>query len=103
MIISIEKLKIFKQLTFLGIFIIIICNYKQFMKKRDDLKEIQNYILTNLNGNLIYSNKFVKVENPKISIVISVYNGKGYIKSALRSIQNQDLKDIEIIFFGFSY
>lgn len=97
MIISIEKLKIFKYLTFFGIFIFIIYNFKHFIKKRDDLKEIHNYIITNLNGHFLNSNKFVKVENPKISIVISVYNGEGYIKTALRSIQNQDFKDIEII------
>ena len=97
MIISIEKLKIFKSLTFFGIFIFIIYNFKQFIKKRDDLKEIHNYIITNLNGHLINSNKFDKVINPKISIVISVYNGEGYIKTALLSIQNQDFKEIEII------
>jgi glycosyltransferase involved in cell wall biosynthesis len=37
------------------------------------------------------------VINPKISIIISVYNGEGYLKTAVRSIQNQDFKDIEII------
>ena len=30
-------------------------------------------------------------------MVISVYNGEGYLKTALRSIQNQNFKDIEII------
>lgn len=40
---------------------------------------------------------FIKVDKPKISIVISVYNGQGYLKTALRSIQNQNFKDIEII------
>ena len=37
------------------------------------------------------------MKNQKISIVISVYNGKSYLKTALHSIQNQDFKDIEII------
>jgi glycosyltransferase involved in cell wall biosynthesis len=36
-------------------------------------------------------------KNPKISIVISVYNSEGFLKTALTSIQNQDFKDIEII------
>ena len=40
---------------------------------------------------------FENVENPKISIVISVYNGEGYLSRTLFSIQNQDFKDIEII------
>lgn len=43
------------------------------------------------------SQLFIKVDKPKISIVISVYNGQGYLKTALRSIQNQNFKDIEII------
>ena len=36
-------------------------------------------------------------DNPKISIVIPIYNGEKYLKSAITSIQNQDLKDIEIV------
>ena len=41
--------------------------------------------------------KFQKSENPKISIVISVYNGEGLLKAGLRSVQNQDFLDIEIV------
>ena len=40
---------------------------------------------------------FEKSKNPKISIVISVYNGEAYLKTALLSIQKQNFKDIEII------
>ena len=29
--------------------------------------------------------------------MITIYNGEGYIKNRLYSIENQDLKDIEII------
>ena len=35
--------------------------------------------------------------NPKISIIISVYNGEAFLRTALLSIQNQIFKDIEII------
>ena len=35
--------------------------------------------------------------NPKISIIIPVYNGEAFIKETILSIQNQDFKDIEII------
>ena len=38
-----------------------------------------------------------KILNPKISVVIPCYNCKKYIKSALRSVQNQNMADIEII------
>ena len=56
----------------------------------------------NLSINNILLDKYIDLnnyitDNPKISVVIPVYNGEKYIKSALTSIQNQDLKDIEII------
>ena len=35
-------------------------------------------------------------EKPKISVVIPVYNCKNTIKAAVRSIQNQNMADIEI-------
>ena len=41
---------------------------------------------------------FKRVEKPKISIILLVYNRQGYILRILRSIQNQPMKDIEIIF-----
>ena len=47
----------------------------------------------------IENNKFFyKSPNPKISIVITVYNGEAYLKTSLTSIQNQDFKDVEIVF-----
>ena len=68
------------------------------LKYKDDLRVIQNYTKKNLNGYLKYSKlKNYKKKNPKISIVISVFNGEGYIKPVLRSIQNQDFLDLEII------
>ena len=94
----VQKLKNFKSMIFLGIFIFILINNHKFNEKRDDLHKIQKYILFNLKEKLINSSYiFPKVINPKISIIISVYNGEGYLKTAVRSIQNQDFKDIEII------
>ena len=48
----------------------------------------------------IYLNKqnLVHIEHPKISIVISIYNRENYVKSTIRSIQNQNLKEIEILY-----
>ena len=37
------------------------------------------------------------MSNPKISVIIPVYNGKNYIEECLDSIINQTLKEIEII------
>jgi cellulose synthase/poly-beta-1,6-N-acetylglucosamine synthase-like glycosyltransferase len=64
----------------------------------EEFKDIQEYINMIFNGTLYNPNEvFKKSENPKITIVISVYNGEAYLETALLSIQNQDFKDIEII------
>ena len=44
-----------------------------------------------------YNKIYYPSKNPKISIVISVYNGEAYLKTTILSIQNQDLKDLEIV------
>jgi len=89
---------------FILIFLLNLYSYKNnknntiFNNKIDDLKEIQNFINININGNLINPNEILhNINYPKISVIITVYNGQGYLKPALRSIQNQDFKDIEII------
>ena len=61
-------------------------------------EEIKNF------KNKIYNTSFSNKEdlynriNPKISIIITVYNQESYINSIYNCIQNQSLKDIEIIF-----
>ena len=74
-------------------------NYNSIDKDLDEeYKDMQEYIYMVMNGTLYNPNEvFQKSENPKISIVISVYNGEPYLKTALLSIENQDFKDIEII------
>ena len=41
---------------------------------------------------------FYKRNNPKISVIITIYNQKEFIKTIYSCIQNQSIKDIEIIF-----
>lgn len=48
-------------------------------------------------GILLTSEKFKRVEKPKISIISSIYNRGKFILRFLRSIQNQIFNDIEII------
>ena len=66
----------------------------------DEYREIRKFMYQAINHILIDKeidlNNYIS-NNPKISVVIPIYNGEKYIKSALTSIQNQDLKDIEII------
>ena len=55
------------------------------------IKKCLEGVLMNYNINNKYSTQ------PKISIVIPVYNCEKTIKSTVRSIQNQDMEEIEII------
>ena len=50
-------------------------------------------------GILIDKNSCSSIETPKISVIIPVYCASATIKKAIRSIQNQTLKEIEIILF----
>ena len=64
----------------------------------DEMIDIQKYIDLVFNGTLLDNKKkYYITENPKISVVISVYNGEAYLKTGLLSIQNQNMKDIEIV------
>lgn len=94
----IKFIKIFKVLliSFVIIFIFSLINNKKFVTE-EDLNNIQNYINICLKHKLIKNKIFSKNHNPEISIVISVFNGEPYLKTALRSIQNQDFNNIEII------
>ena len=86
----------------------------QNIKSMNNINFIKGFKLSNINEtdvqkyfeymnyakNDIYLNKqnLVEVKKPKISIIISTYNRENYVKSTTRSIQNQNLKEIEIIF-----
>ena len=48
-------------------------------------------------GNLLPERKMVRTENPKISVIIPMYNEEKNILKVLRSIQNQSLQEIEIV------
>ena len=62
------------------ILIIILCFF--YFNKKDPIKVNQNDL--------------IKYET-KISVIIAVYNGGKYLNYSLRSVQNQKMKDIEII------
>ena len=49
--------------------------------------------------NDILTNKTITIESqhPKISVIIPIYNAEKYLHYSLRSVQNQKMKDIEII------
>jgi glycosyltransferase involved in cell wall biosynthesis len=60
-------------------------------------EKYKDYVNISSHGLLLTNQKFNISKYPKISVIIPVYNQEIIIKRALRSIQNQNLKDIEII------
>ena len=105
-IISNNKFKIVRIIfVFLNIIFILISNinnkfinnfYKIKLKK--EIMNLENYYKICNEGILLNNTKqFKKHENPIISIISSVYNQQKYILRFLRSIQNQNFEQIEII------
>lgn len=73
-----------------------IMNISSFIDPVEELTNIKQYIKDVFNLSYLDKDKiFYPTDNPLISIIISVYNGEGFLNRALVSIQNQDLKDIK--------
>ena len=51
----------------------------------------------NSENKLLYNTKFKKSDNPDITVVMTLYNQAHCIHKGLRSVQNQSIKNIEII------
>ena len=49
------------------------------------------------NGILLDNKKYSLLKNPKISIIMPLYNAGNFLNYSLRSVQNQNMKEIEII------
>ena len=76
-------------------------NQKRFFTKIDrnsEYNNVQEYYKM-IQDHVLYDKGKVynPSGNPKISIIIPVYNGEAFLQETLISIQNQDFKDIEII------
>ena len=68
------------------------------MSGTQETQNLKTYMDIIFNGTLMDKNYvFYPSDNPKISVIITVYNGEPYLRTALLSVQNQDFKDIEII------
>ena len=61
-------------------------------------EEIIKYKRNIFKISFINKEDFYERKNPKISIIITIYNQKEFIKLIYTCIQNQSIKDIEIIF-----
>ena len=63
----------------------------------DEKKIALEYLKLCQNGTLIGNTRYKRNINPKFTIIVPVYNRENCIKRAIRSIQNQSYKNIEII------
>ena len=55
------------------------------------------FLLLNKDQNYLSLFPFLDKKRPKISVFIPIYNREKYITSCIKSLQNQTLKDVEII------
>lgn len=97
--------KFLKFIRFVSIFLLFLNftfnkNISSFAKNFNFTKEcnkIEEYLKL-CNNNLIKLKKIKKYENPKISIISPIYNRGKYALRFIKSLQNQNFKQIEIIF-----
>ena len=61
------------------------------------IEPFKSYIAMSKQGKLLPDRNFTKSEKPKVSVIIPMYNEEKNVLSAIRSVQNQDLQDIEIV------
>ena len=72
-------------------------NFSKIKLKKEIINLEEYYKICNAGILLNKTKKFKNIEKPKISIISSIYNKEKYILRFLRSIQNQNFDQIEII------
>jgi glycosyltransferase involved in cell wall biosynthesis len=75
-------------------------SFKNLSKKKfeKDLPEIIQYVKLLKENYFINKTHYHEILNPKVSFIATVHNKEKYLDSFISSIQNQDLKEFEIIF-----
>ena len=75
-----------------------IINNKKVYYLTKNITDLYNkYITICKKGILIDKNKYPLLKSPKISVIIPLYNASKFLNYSLRSVQNQKMKEIEII------
>ena len=70
---------------------------KKAYVKKEIIDQFNDYMDLCKKGILSDDKRYNLTKTPKISVIMPLYNGGKYLKYSLRSIQNQKLKNIEII------
>ena len=66
------------------------------MNRRNEIKNIETY-LKFCKAQKIKFQKYINRNNPKISLISPVYNRQKYLSRFIRSVQNQNFNNIELI------
>ena len=78
--------------------LLITCIKPQYLDMDAEMqKPFINYIDYCRRGVLFPNRKLIRVENPKISVVIPMYNEEKNVLPIIRSVQNQNLQELEIV------
>ena len=100
-----------KQKIIIIIFILYFFTYKKIINNNNEIefnkssnysiydaaKKSIEFLVMSSNG-ILFSNITLKNnKNPKVSVVVPAYNIQKYIKQAIRSIQNQEMEDLDIV------
>lgn len=64
---------------------------------KEEVKHLFKYIELSKKDIILNKNSFIQSKKPKISVVISMYNRANEIKPSIRSVQNQNFSELEII------
>ena len=79
---------------------LILVNYiqSQYLKMEESMeKPLRNYVSVCKQGQLLPGRKMERSDNPKISLILPMYNEEKNILPIIRSIQNQSLQELEIL------
>ena len=90
-------IKLILIMSFNYIKIVFMNNLGIFIRNKIEIKKIDNYLKYCIEFELNKIKHYKKIINPLISIISPIYNRKAYILRFLKSIQCQNLQNLEII------
>ena len=89
-----------QKLIYSLIFLLYLLNFSNsnYIAMEENMERVfREYLTFSFEGKLLPKRKMELSSKPKISVVIPMYNEQKNIKKVIRSIQNQNLQDIEIV------
>ena len=70
---------------------------EKFDSMEESFEKAKEFINKSINGISIHMQSFILSDKPKVSIIIPIYNAQDFILRGIKSIQNQNLLELEII------